>query len=101
MAGHNKEKCLKFNSLTYRQGNNYQILNNMNKPELDIQAQAQSRKDMEAEHIITKELILDDEKLDDNNGLNVPEVETLLQHKSQALQALQKYSDLEKLDLIY
>ena len=58
MAGHNKEKCLQFNSLTYRQGDSYQILNNMNKPELDIQAQAQSRKDMEAEHIIAKEIIL-------------------------------------------
>ena len=61
MVGHNKEKCLQFNSSTYIQGDNYQILNNMNKPELDIQAQAQSRKDMEAEHIIAKEIILDDE----------------------------------------
>ena len=30
----------------------------MNKPESEIQAQAQKRKYMEAEHIITKELIL-------------------------------------------
>ena len=30
----------------------------MNKPESDIQAQAQSKKDMDAEHMITKELIL-------------------------------------------
>ena len=33
----------------------------MNKPEADIQAQAQNIKDMEAEHIITKEIILNDE----------------------------------------
>ena len=38
---------------------------------------------MEAEHIIAKELILGDEyheKLDNNKGLKVPEVEPLLQH---------------------
>ena len=34
------------------------MLDNMNKPESDIQAQAQSRKDMEDEHMIEKELIL-------------------------------------------
>ena len=61
MVGHNKEKCLQFNSLTCRYGDSYKILNNMNKPELDIQAQAQNIKDMEAEHIIAKELILGDE----------------------------------------
>ena len=33
----------------------------MNKPESYIQAQAQNIKDMEAEHVIEKELILDDE----------------------------------------
>ena len=33
----------------------------MNKPKSDIQAQAQNRKDMEVEHIIAKELILNDE----------------------------------------
>ena len=33
----------------------------MNKPESDIQAQEQDRKDMEVEHIIAKELILEDE----------------------------------------
>ena len=33
----------------------------MNKPESNIQAQENSKKDMEAEHIIAKELILDDE----------------------------------------
>ena len=33
----------------------------MNKPKSDIQAQVQDRKDMEVEHIIAKELILDDE----------------------------------------
>ena len=59
MANHNKEKYLKFSSSTCRQDDSYQILDKMNKPELDIQAQVQNRKDMEAEHIITKELILD------------------------------------------
>ena len=58
MANHNKEKCLQFNSSTYRQDDNYQTLDNMKKPESDIQAQAQNRKDMEAEYIIAKELIL-------------------------------------------
>ena len=33
----------------------------MNKPESDIQAQAQNKTDMEGEHIIAKEFILDDE----------------------------------------
>ena len=61
MANHNKKKYLQFNSSTYRQDNIYQILDNMNKPESDIQAQAQNIKDMEAKHIITKELILGDE----------------------------------------
>ena len=61
MANHNKEKYLQFNSSTYRQDDSYQILDNMNKPESEIQAQAHNRKDMEAEHIIAKELILDDE----------------------------------------
>ena len=61
MANHNKEKYLQFNSSTYIQDDSYQTLDNMNKPESDIQAQVQDIKDMEAEHIITKELILDDE----------------------------------------
>ena len=57
---------------------------------------------MEAKHMIAKELILGHEqyeKLDNSNGLQVPEVKTLLKHKSQALYPLQKYADLEKLDL--
>ena len=33
----------------------------MNKPQSGIQAQAQNRKDMEVEHMIAKELILDHE----------------------------------------
>ena len=61
MANHNKEKYFPFNSSTYRQDDNYQTLNNMNKPELDIQAQAQNIKDIEAEHMIAKELILGDD----------------------------------------
>ena len=59
---------------------------------------------MESEHMITKELILGHEqyeKLDNSNGLQVPEVKHFLQNKSQALQPLQKYSDPEKKDLIY
>ena len=58
MANHNKENYLQFNSSTYIQDDNYQILDNMNKPESDIQAQAQNIKDMETEHIIEKEHIL-------------------------------------------
>ena len=58
MANHNKEKYLQFNSSIYRQDDSYQTLDNMNKPELEIQAQPQSRKDMEVEHVIEKELIL-------------------------------------------
>ena len=46
MANHNKEDHLQFNSLAYRQGDSYQILNSMNKPELDIQAQVHDIKDM-------------------------------------------------------
>ena len=58
MANHKKEKYLQFNSSTYRQDESYRILDNMNKPESHIQAQAQNRKYMGAEHIIEKELIL-------------------------------------------
>ena len=104
MANHNKEKYLQFNSSTYRQDDSYQISDNMNKAESDIQAQVQDRKDMEVEHIIAKKLILDDEsheKLDNKKGIKVPEVERLLQHKSQVVQPLPKYSNPEKLDLIY
>ena len=36
-------------------------LDKNNKPELDIQAQVQNIKDMEVEHIMAKELILNDE----------------------------------------
>ena len=59
MAKHNKENYLQFNSSTYRQDDNYQILDNMSKHESDIQAQVQDREDIEAEHIIEKDLILD------------------------------------------
>ena len=61
MANHNKEKYLQFNSSTYRQNESYHILDNMNKPKSNIQAQVQDIEDMKAEHIIAKELILDDE----------------------------------------
>ena len=61
MANHNKENCLQFNSSTYRQDDSYQILDNMNKSESDIQAQVHDKKYMEVEHMIAKELILDDE----------------------------------------
>ena len=44
MANNNKENYLQFNSSTYRQDDSYQILDNMNKPESDIQAQAQTEK---------------------------------------------------------
>ena len=57
MDNHNKENYLPFNSSTYRQDETYQTMNNMNKNESYIQAQAQNIKDMKAEHMIAKELI--------------------------------------------
>ena len=61
MANHNKEEYLQFKSSTHRQDDSYLALNKKNKPESDIQAQVQNRKDMEVEHIMAKELILNDE----------------------------------------
>ena len=61
MANHNKEKYMQFNSSTCRQDDSYQILDKMKNPESSIQAQVQNKKDMEAEHIMAKELILNDE----------------------------------------
>ena len=58
MDNHNKEKYLRFNSSTYIQDDSYHILDNMNKPKSEIQAQAKNRKDMEVEHIIAKEFML-------------------------------------------
>ena len=61
MDNHNKEEYLQFNSSTHRQDDNYLALDKKNKPESDIQAQVQNTKDMEAEHIMAKELVLNDE----------------------------------------
>ena len=61
MANHNKEKYLQFNSSTHRQDDNYLVLDKKNKPESDIQAQVQNREEMEPEHIMAKEIILNDE----------------------------------------
>ena len=61
MDNHNKEKYLQFNSSTHRQDDSYLVLDKKNKPESDIQAQVQNRKEMEPEHIMAKELILNDE----------------------------------------
>ena len=61
MANHNKEKSLLFNSSTHRQDDSYLVLDKKNKPESDIQAQVQNRKEMESEHLMAKELILNDE----------------------------------------
>ena len=61
MANHNKEKYLLFNSSTHRQDDSYLALDKKNKPKLDIQAQVQNKKYMEAEYIMAKELILNDE----------------------------------------
>ena len=54
--------------------------------------------------MIAKELILGHEqyeKLANSNGIQVPEVKPFLQNNYQDLQALQKNSDPEKLDLFY
>ena len=61
MANHNKEKYLQFNSSTHRQDDNYLVLDKKNKHESYIQAQVQNINDMEAEIIMEKELILNDE----------------------------------------
>ena len=61
MANPNKERYLQFNSSTQRQDDSYLVLDKINKPESDIQAQVHKKKDMEAEHIMEKELILNDE----------------------------------------
>ena len=61
MANHNKERYLQFNSSTQRQDDNYLVLDKKNKPESNIQAQVQNIKRMELEHIMEKELILNDE----------------------------------------
>ena len=61
MANNNKEKYLQFNSSTHRQDDIYLVLDKKNKPKSDIQAQVQNKKDMEPEHIMEKELILNDE----------------------------------------
>ena len=61
MVNHNKEKYLKFNSSTHRQDYIYLVLEKKNKPESDIQAQVQNKKEMEPEHIMAKELKLNDE----------------------------------------
>ena len=61
MDNHNKEKYLQFNSSTHRQDDSYLVLDKKNKPESDIQAQVHKIKEMEPEHIMAKELILNDE----------------------------------------
>ena len=61
MANHNKERYFQFNSSTQRYDENYLVLDKNNKHESNIQAQVQNRKEMEPEHITTKDLILNDE----------------------------------------
>ena len=61
MPNHNKKKYLQFNSSTHRQDDNYLVLDKKNKPESDIQAQVHNIKDMEVEHIMEKQLILNAE----------------------------------------
>ena len=60
MANHNKEEYLQFKSSTYIQDDSYLALDKKNKHKSDIQAQVQNIKDMEAQHIMAKELILND-----------------------------------------
>ena len=61
MDYHNKEIYLQFNSSTQRQDDSYLELDKKNKPKSDIEAQVQNIKEMEPEHIMEKELILNDE----------------------------------------
>ena len=92
MANHNKERYLQFQLSTQRQDDNYLVLGKQTKHELNIQAQVQNRKKMKLEHVMAKELILNDkehEKLEYNKCLKVSEVEHFLLQQSQALQPLQ------------
>ena len=61
MANHNKEKYLQFNSSTHRQDDSYLVLDKRNKLESNIQARVHNKKQKEPEHIMEKELILNDE----------------------------------------
>ena len=61
MANHNKEKYLQLKSSTHKQDGIYRVLYKKNKHESYIRAQVQNRKEMEPEHIMEKELILNDE----------------------------------------
>ena len=72
MANHNKERYLQFHSSTQRQDDSYLVLDKNNKPELNIQEQVLNRKNVEPEHVMAKELILNDkahEKLEYNKCL--------------------------------
>ena len=76
MDNHNKEIYLQLNSLTHRQDDSYLVLDKKNKPESNIQAQVQNKKEMEPEHIMEKEFILNDEaheKLEYNKCLKFSE----------------------------
>ena len=61
MDNHKKERYLQLNSSTQRQDDSYLVLDKRNKPESNIQEKVQNRKEMELEHIIAKEFILNDE----------------------------------------
>ena len=61
MANHNKERYLQFKSSTQRYDDSYLVLEKRNKPKSNIQAQVQNKKEMEPEHIMAKELILNDD----------------------------------------
>ena len=59
------------------------VLDKNNKLESNIQAQVHNRKEMEPEHIMAKDLILNDkahEKLQYNKCLKISKFEPLLQH---------------------
>ena len=60
MANHKKERHLQFNSSTQRQDDNDLVLDKKNKPKSNIQAQVQIRNE-KPEHIMAKELILNDD----------------------------------------
>ena len=99
MANHKKERYFQLNSSTHRQDENYLVLDKKNKPEPDIQAQVHNKREMGHEHIMEKELILNDkehDKIEYNNFLTIFEVEPLLQLQSQALQPLQNLFQILK-----
>ena len=81
------------------------VVDKNNKPESNIQAQVQNRKEMEPKHIMAKQLILNDkahEKLEYNKCLKSLQSRTFASTLVTGFIAFTKFiSDPEKVDRIY